>query len=209
MNQNLEQKALDNIDKQLIECGWIIQRKKDINLFAGCGVAVKEYQAGSGSAYMILFVDQKPVGVIEAKKEDDGYKLTTVEEQSAEYSVSKLKYLDNDPLPFVYESTGVLTHFTDYRDPKPRAREVFTFHRPETFREMLKNPLSLRKRLLNIPELPINGLRECQIKAVNNLEKSFNENRPRALIQMATGSGKTFAAITFIYRLLKFNLAWI
>jgi len=204
MNQNPEQKARDNIDKQLITCGWLLQNKQQINLFAGVGVVVREYQTDIGPADYILFVDQKPVGIIEAKKEDEGYRLTAVEEQSAGYAVSKLKYLNNDPLPFVYESTGTITHFTDFRDPKPRAREVFTFYRPETFREMLKKTKSLRARIQDIPELPIEGLRDCQIRAINQLEKSFKGNHPRALIQMATGSGKTYTAITFIYRLLKY-----
>ena len=108
MNQNPEQKARDNIDKQLIDCGWIIQNKNQINLYAGIGVAVCEYQTDVGPADYILFVDQKPVGVIEAKKEEEGYKLTTVEDQSVDYAKSKLRYLNNDPLPFVYESTGTL-----------------------------------------------------------------------------------------------------
>lgn len=204
MNQNPEQLARDNIDKQLRACGWIIQNKNQINLFAGAGVAIREYQTDVGPADYILFVDQKPVGVIEAKREEEGYRLTVVEDQSLEYANSKLKYLNNDPLPFVFESTGTITHFTDYRDPKPRAREVFTFHRPETFREMLKKTKSLRARLLDIPDLPETGLRDCQIKAINKLEQSFRDNRPRSLIQMATGSGKTYTAITFVYRLLKF-----
>ena len=127
MNQNPEQIARDNIDKQLIDCGWVIQEKRQINLFAGTGVAVREYQTDAGPADYILFVDQKPVGVIEAKKEEEGYRLTSVEDQSVEYAKSKLKYLNNDPLPFVYESTGTITHFTDYRDPKPRARGMFSF----------------------------------------------------------------------------------
>ncbi|WP_425801229.1 DEAD/DEAH box helicase family protein [Desulfitobacterium sp. Sab5] len=207
MNQNPEQKARDNIDKQLIACGWVIQNKGQINLFAGVGVAVREYQTDVGPADYILFVDQKPIGVIEAKKEEEGYRLTEVEGQAAGYAGSKLKYLNNDQLPFVYESTGTITHFTDYRDPKPRAREVFTFYCPEAFREMLKNPVSLRGRLLDIPELPTEGLRNCQIRAINHLEQSFKDNRPRALIQMATGSGKTYTAITFIYRLLKYARA--
>jgi hypothetical protein len=44
-----------------------------------------------------------------------------------------------------------------------------------------------------------------QVEAVTNLEQSLRRNRPRALIQMATGSGKTKAAITAIYRLIKFG----
>ncbi len=68
----------------------------------------------------------------------------------------------------------------------------------------MKQKATLRQRLQQFPELPIEGLRDCQVKAITNLEKSFKENRPRALIQMATGSGKTFTAITSIYRLIKF-----
>ncbi len=131
--------------------------------------------------------------------------LTVHEDQSKDYANSKLKYLNNDPLPFVYvyESTGTLTRFTDYRDPKPRSRPVFSFHRPETFREWLKQGKTLRGRLHDLPELNTIGLRDCQVKAITNLEKSFKAARPKALIQMATGSGKTFTAINFIYRLLK------
>ncbi|MRS01953.1 DEAD/DEAH box helicase [bacterium] len=203
-NQTPEQIARDEIDRQLARCGWIIQNKKQINLQAGPGVAVMEYQTASGPADYVLFVDAKPVGVIEAKREEEGVNLTTHEEQSKDYADSKLKYLDNDPLPFVYESTGTLTRFTDYRDPKPRSRPVFTFHRPDTFRACLKRAKSLRKSVFDIPVLQTAGLRDCQIIAINNLEKSFRANQPKALIQMATGSGKTFTAITAIYRLLTY-----
>ena len=206
-NQNPEQIARDEIDRQLIDCGWIIQNKKQINLSAGLGVAVTEYQTDIGPADYVLFVDGKPVGVIEAKKEEEGVRLTVHEDQSKDYADSKLKYLNNDPLPFVYESTGTLTRFTDYRDPKPRSRPVFTFHRPETFREWLKQGNSLRRRVLDIPALQTAGLRDCQIIAINNLENSFRTNQPKALIQMATGSGKTFTAITSIYRLLTYAKA--
>ena len=206
-NQNPEQIARDNIDRQLNDCGWIIQNKKKINLTAGLGVAVTEYQTDIGPSDYVLFVAGKPIGVIEAKKEEEGVRLTVYEDQSKDYADSKLKYLNNDPLPFVYESTGTLTRFTDYRDPKPRSRPVFTFHRPEAFREWLKRGNSLRRRILDIPALQTNGLRDCQIIAINNLEDSFRRNQPKALIQMATGSGKTFTAITAIYRLLTYAKA--
>ena len=205
MNQSPEEQARDKIDRQLLSCGWVIQSKSEINLNAGTGIAVREYQTDIGPADYVLFVDKKPVGVIEAKKEEEGFRLTTHEEQSRDYAESKLKYLNNDPLPFVYESTGEITQFTDYRDPKPRSRTTFTFHKPETFRDWQKKVKTLRSRLKNLPSLPKTGLRECQINAINNLEKSFKANKPRALIQMATGSGKTYTAITSIYRLLKFS----
>lgn len=203
-NQNPEQNARDTIDNMLTNSGWVVQERTKINWGASDGVAVKEYLTDVGPADYVLFVDKKPVGIIEAKRKEEGQHLTMVEEQSAEYATSKLQYLNNDPLPFVYESTGELTRFTDYRDPKPRSRPVFSFHRPETFREWLKKDSSLRERLLSLPELGTEGLRDCQIMAIKNLEASFKDNRPKALVQMATGSGKTYTAITFIYRLLKY-----
>jgi len=206
-NQTPEQIARDNIDRQLRDCGWIIQNKKQVNLTASLGVAVREYQTDIGPADYVLFVAGKPVGVIEAKKEEEGVRLTTHEDQSKDYANSKLKYLNNAPLPFVYESTGELTRFTDYRDPKPRSRPVFSFYRPETFQEWLKRSNSLRRRVSDLPALQTNGLRGCQIKAINKLEDSFRRNQPKALIQMATGSGKTFTAITAIYRLLTYAKA--
>ena len=207
LNQNPEQIARDNIDKQLVACGWIIQDKKKFNLAAGLGIAIREYQTDIGPADYVLFVDKKAVGIIEAKREEEGIRLTTVEEQSSQYANAKLRLLNNDPLPFVYESTGEITRFTDYRDVKPRSRNVFTFHRPETFVQWLNQPKTLRTRLHDIPALPEEGLRDCQITAINNLEKSFKDQRPKALIQMATGSGKTFTAITAVYRLLKYAKA--
>ncbi len=207
MNQTPEQIARDAIDQQLEACGWKVQSKKQINLAVGLGVAVREYQTDIGPADYVLFVDKKPVGVIEAKRDDEGYKLINVEDQSSNYAHAKLKYLQHDALAFVYESTGKLTRFTDYRDPKPQSREVFTFHRPETFRDWLKSAAPLRKRLNDLPALPTLHLRDCQVTAINNLDASFRHNKPKALIQMATGSGKTFTAITFIYRLLKYAKA--
>lgn len=202
-NQTPEQIARDKIDAMLIEAGWVVQSKKKVDIAAAKGVAVREYQTDVGPADYVLFVDRKPVGVIEAKREDEGYKLTVVEEQSKGYATAKLKYLNNEPLPFVYESTGTITRFTDYRDPKPRGRNTFWFHKPETLSQWLKKSKSLRHRLLDIPELDPTGLRPAQIVAIENLEHSFKKNRPKALIQMATGAGKTFTACTFVYRLLK------
>lgn len=207
MNQNPEQIARDHIDRLLTESGWIVQPKSKLNLAAGLGVAVTEYRTNTGPVDYLLFIDRKPIGIIEAKKAEEGVRLTMVEDQSLRYAEGKLKYFDNDPLHFAYESTGEVTRFTDYRDPKPRSRPVFTFHRPETFQTWLKEEKTLRARLHDIPALPTEGLRDCQIQAITNLETSFRENRPKALIQMATGSGKTFTAITSIYRLLKFAKA--
>jgi type I restriction enzyme, R subunit len=204
-NQNPEQKARDRIDAQLRASGWTVQDKNAFNPNEGEGQAVREYTTDSGPADYVLFLDRKAVGVIEAKKETLGHNITTVEDQTKDYAGAKLKWVQHTgvPLPFLYEATGILTRFTDQRDPKPRSREVFTFHRPETLREFLSQEKSLRARLLDLPVLDPANLRECQITAITELEKSLKLAKPRALVQMATGSGKTFTAITSIYRLLK------
>ncbi|NNM70315.1 MAG: DEAD/DEAH box helicase family protein [Gallionella sp.] len=211
-NQNPEQKARDTIDALLKQAGWVVQSAKKIDLNAGSGQAVREYQTDAGPADYVLFVDKKTVGVIEAKREDLGHKITDVETQTEGYAKAKLKWINNkEPLPFLYESTSIITRFTDGRDPKPRSREVFNFHRPETLKEWLVQGESLRARLHHIPPLNPNRLpakelrlRDCQEIAITNLEASFKADRPRALIQMATGAGKTYTAITSIYRLLKY-----
>jgi type I restriction enzyme R subunit len=204
LNQTPEQIARDNIDRQLIACGWIIQNKKALNLSLGIGIAVREYSTEVGPADYVLFVNQKPVGVIEAKREEEGVKFSIHEGQLEEYANAKLKRIDNQPLPFLYLSTGAITRFSDTRDPNPRYREVFTFHRPETLAKWIRKDSSLRTRMANnFPALDPTGLRDCQIDAITNLETSFKKNRPKALVQMATGSGKTFTAITSVYRLLK------
>ncbi len=203
-NQTPEQKARDIIDVRLERAGWNLQSKNEIDFSAGRGIAVREYPTDIGPADYVLFVDKKPTGVVEAKPATQGQNITTVEEQSSGYANANLKWVDNkEPLPFVYESTGELTRFTDSRDPNPRSREVFSFHRPETMANWLSQSNPLRERLQGLPELDVKGLRACQINAIENLETSFKKDHPRALIQMATGSGKTYTAITSIYRLLK------
>jgi type I restriction enzyme R subunit len=206
-----EAAARQAIDSRLIEAGWIVQDMKNLNPAAGTGVAVREYPTDTGPADYILFVDKDPCGVIEAKPDKKALNLTTVEAQSTRYAKSRLKYIKDAKIRFVYEATGSLTHFTDYADEKPRAREVFSFFRPETLRTLLADSSTLRNRLKTFPDFdtePYNkGFRACQTRAIVNLEASFAENKPRALIQMATGAGKTFTAITASYRLLKYAKA--
>lgn len=155
-NQNPEQIARDKIDGQLRACGWAVQNKEAYDPSEGEGQAVREYPTDTGPADYVLFVDKKPLGVIEAKQEALGHKITTVEDQTVDYAKAKLKWVQNsgEALPFLYEATGVITRFTDQRDPKPRSRELFTFHRPETLREWLGEGSSLRARLAaDVPPL--------------------------------------------------------
>ena len=213
---NPEQLARQEIDKKLKQAGWVIQSMNEFNPAVSVGVAVCEFPTETGPADYLLFVDRQPAGVIEAKEAGKGLNLVVAEDQAMRYALSKLKWKkDGKVLPFIYESNGEIIYFNDNRDPKPRSRELFSFHRPETLLLWIKQGESLRHRLqifktsqqLDTSELFKTGLRDCQINAISDLEKSFADARPRALIQMATGAGKTFTAISSVYRLLKFAKA--
>jgi type I restriction enzyme, R subunit len=202
-----EEFARENIDELLDAAGWIVQDYRALDFSAGAGIALREVPLTTGPCDYLLLVDRRPVGVVEAKKE--GTTLSTVAEQSSRYANSLPPILAHGlsgPLPFLYESTGVETFFRDERDPAPRSRRVFSFHRPETLADWVAEPDTLRARLKSLPTahpLPTAGMRDCQVEAITGLEKSFAEDRPRALIHMATGAGKTFTACAFTYRLIK------
>ena len=222
-----EQTARQEIDRLLTAAGWSVQDAKEANVYASRGVALREYPlaTGHGVADYLLYADSKAIGLIEAKKV--GATLTGVEAQSARYAAGLPTNLPawRRPLPFIYESTGQETHFTNGLYPEPRARHVFAFHRPETLAEWLgtlayaghgvadssttSHPKTFIHQLRQMPKLITewgdHKLWPAQVAAIQNLEKSLAQNKPRALIQMATGSGKTFTAISSIYRLIKFG----
>lgn len=202
-----EAQARQVIDERLRAAGWQVQDCRQLNLGAALGIAVREYPTDSGPADYVLFVNREAVGVIEAKRDDAGEQLVVTESQTERYATSRLKWRANSqPLPFLFEATGEITRFTDGRDPAPRSREVFGFFRPETLAAWAAQPSTLRRRLREaMPPLPTENLRDCQTAAVTGLEQSLAANRPRALVHMATGAGKTFTAITAVYRLLKFG----
>jgi type I restriction enzyme R subunit len=223
-----EAEARKEIDHQLTEAGWLVQDRAAANPHAALGVAIREFPLKGGPVDYGLYVGGAVAGAVEAKKE--GWTLSGVEVQSQRYSQGLPDTLPayRRPLPFLYESTGKETQFTNLLDPEPRSREVFTFHRPETHREWLQQAgyeqvrtlpsvaeapapyeagATLRARLKTLPPLVTNGLWPPQVTAIRNLEASLAANRPRALIQMATGSGKTFTAANFTYRLAKFAKA--
>jgi type I restriction enzyme, R subunit len=202
-----ETKARQQIDQRLEQAGWLVQDLKQINLGAAVGVAVREYPTDTGPADYVLFVHRQAVGVIEAKRDEAGENLTATEPQTERYANATLKWrTERQPLPFLFEATGQIIRFTDGRDPAPRSREIFHFFQPETLAAWLAQPDTLRRRLAEqMPALPTRNLRDCQVSAVTGLEQSLAHNRPRALVHMATGAGKTFTAITAVYRLLKFG----
>ena len=187
-----------------------------MNLFAGPGVVVREVimAPGHGQVDYLLYVEQRVVGVIEAKPE--GTTLSGVEWQSAMYADGlpaevRLRALDRDGrLPFVFEASGSETHFTNGFDPQPRARRIFAFPRPGTLARIVRDAeadpqhATWRAKVRHLPPLDVAPLRPAQITAIEGVERALAQQRfDRSLVQMATGAGKTFAAVTECYQLLK------
>jgi type I restriction enzyme R subunit len=206
-----EARARIDIDRQLDAAGWVVQHAAQANVGAGLGVAVREFalEKGHGRVDYLLFLNGQPAGVIEAKPQ--GTTLVEVEHQSGRYVDGLPGWIQPPvyPLPFIYESTGSETRFTNGYDPDARSRRVFTFHRPETLaewvRQILADPAAptFRARLQRMPALDTTDLWDVQATAIRNLEESLRQDHPRSLIQMATGSGKTFTAANICYRLIK------
>lgn len=213
-----EARARVLIDGQLTAAGWVVQDTKDLNLSAGQGVARREaiMAAGHGRADYLLYLDKRVVGVIEAKPV--GTPLSGVEWQSAMYATGlppevRLSVVTKDGrLPFVFEASGTETHFTNGFDPEPRSRRLFGFPRPEALARALRDVEedtvhpTWRGKVHHLPALKTDGLRPAQVTAINAIEKSLAEQRfDRSLVQMATGAGKTYTAVTLAYRLLKYG----
>jgi type I restriction enzyme R subunit len=203
-----EDRARGRIDEQLTASGWVVQSRDELDVFAGPGVAVRD-RPGCPDPDYLLFVDGKACGTYEAKK--DGHTLTGVEGQSSRYdeSIPAGAATWGLPLRFAYEGTSFEVQFTDRADPQPRSRPVFAVHRPETLRRWLRDAErdpaapTLRARLRRIPEVFSPDLWTHQREAIAAIERSLAADMPRALLAMATGSGKTFTAANLAYRLIK------
>jgi type I restriction enzyme R subunit len=211
-----EARARVLIDRQLTDAGWSVQDSRSLNLFAAQGVARREatMATGHGRADYLLYVDQRVVGVIEAKPE--GTPLSGVEWQSAMYAeglpsdVRLAAQTKDGRLPFVFEASGTEIHFTNGFDPDPRARRIFNFPKAATLAKTLRSKdqehPTWRGKVAAMPPIDTTPLRPAQIEAINGVEQSLREQRyDRSLVQMATGAGKTYAAVTLSYRLLKFG----
>jgi type I restriction enzyme R subunit len=199
----------------------------------GVAVREFKMAPGHGFADYLLFVNGKAVGVLEAKPAGYALTNVELQADKYATGFPAAISVPVRPLPFLYLSTGIETRFINGLDPDPKTRAISAnvpeIHQPETLAEWIgaetldawvkrlhgdhgglytaaddTRPASFRARLTTMPPLDPGSLYPNQIEAVTNLERSFRKNRPRALIQMATGSGKTIAAITAIYRLIKY-----
>jgi type I restriction enzyme R subunit len=199
----------------------------------GVAVREFKLTSGHGFADYLLFVDGKAVGVVEAKAEGFTLSGVEPQAKKYSAGLPANLRPPVSPLPFLYIANGAATSFTNLLDPKPKSRRLFQIHRPETLADWLASdtlhawvearheeggvhtsaddtkPSSLRTRMTTLPELDPKLVDDLvlfpnQFEAITKLEHSLKQDKPRALIQMATGSGKTFFAVTSLYRQIKF-----
>jgi len=116
-NQNPEQLARDRIDRQLALAGWVVQDNKAIDFNAGPGIAVREYRTDAGPADYVLFVNGQAAGVIEAKAEDQGHKLTTVEDQPLRQRQAQVGQQQHPAAPGLRSHRH---HHPPHRQPRPQ-----------------------------------------------------------------------------------------
>ncbi len=200
-----EQKARQKIDQWFADAGWRVIDRSEYE--AGCtAVAVREgLMEGRLEADYLLFINEKAVGVLEAKRVEVDVRSEVVSAQVEEYArrVPPQYQVYQTPLPFLYKSNGKELYFRDFRDPSSEYEQVTKMHNPYS----LVKKLGLHKTsfFAGLPTLRERGLRRCQYEAITSLERSFRSGKSRGLIVLATGAGKTFAACLAIYRFLAYT----
>ncbi len=195
------------IDRMLQETGWspIVpfnpHAPRDL-------VAFEEYPTADGPADYLLFHQNDPLAVVEAKKLAVGPQ--NVLQQAQRYAAG----LSDSPfdfhgyhVPFVYATNGETIWFQDLRDRHSRSRKVRRFHTPAALREMLRRDLAGAETWLaaSPPNHPL--LRPYQIEAIEAVEAGLRRSQRRMLVAMATGTGKTLTTIALLYRLMKSGYA--
>lgn len=197
-----EEKARIKIDKQLIEAGWdIVSRHEYISNSAS---AVKEaLMQGNTESDYLLFVEDKAIAVIEAKKESNPLG-TEVERQAEGYAVHPQSWYGlwfESLIPLVYMANGNKIYYKNMLLPESEYEELTEMHSPKKMLQMI-NRVSEYGAL---PRLERKGLRDCQYEAEIEFEKSFRAGNKKNLAVLATGSGKTYLACLASYRLLNYT----
>ncbi len=217
-----------DIEQQLRSAGWMIQNPENPDLHQSLGVAVRNFPLARdyGAIDYLLHLEGKAAGLIEVVPENTPLSGVPVLAEKYSRGLPFTLRLFIRPLPFLYQGNGTDVCFTNAFDPEPKPRPLHGFHRPETLKTWLEDGMvgetprdmaaeyfpehrrrgrTFHERLLiNLPPLDTDGLSAEQIRMITNLEKSFKENRPRALVDLPAGEARTVAAIRFVDRLMRF-----
>lgn len=198
-----EERARKKIDKQLIDAGWdIVSRNEYVPKSTS---AVKEaLMKGNKESDYLLFVDDKAIAVVEAKKEDDPLG-PEVEKQAEDYARTPQNWYGlwyKGLIPLVYMANGRKIYFKNLlNDPDGDYVEISEMHSPKKMLSLINQKSDYGA----LPRLEKTGLRDCQYDAEIRLEKSIKEGKKKNLVILATGSGKTYLACLASYRLLNYT----
>ena len=198
-----EEKARQKIDQWFAEAGWKVINREDYEPTC-TAVAIREgLLKGNLEADYFLFINGKAVGVLEAKREDIDALSDKVCDQAALYakSVPPIYQTYQNPLPFIFTSSGKELYFCDFRKQEQSFKQIMAIPTPY---ELVKQ-LGISDSFAGLPTLQKKGLRDCQYEAVTELEKSFRAGQNRALMVLATGAGKTYTACLAAYRMLSYT----
>lgn len=198
-----EERAREKIDKQLINAGWDIVSRNEYVPKSTSAVKEALMQGNTESDYL-LFVDDKAIAVVEAKREDNPLG-PEVEKQAEDYARGPQNWYGlwyQNLIPLVYMANGKKIYFKNMlTDPDGDYVELSEMHSP-------KKMLSLINQVSEygaLPRLERRGLRDCQYNAEIELEKSMKGGKKKNLAVLATGSGKTYLACLASYRMLNYT----
>ena len=198
-----EERAREKIDKQLINAGWDIVSRNEYVPKSTSAVKEALMQGNTESDYL-LFVDDKAIAVVEAKREENPLG-PEVEKQAEDYARGPQNWYGlwyQGLIPLVYMANGKKIYFKNMlTDPDGDYVELSEMHSP-------KKMLSLINRVSEygaLPRLEKRGLRDCQYNAEIELEKSMKDGKKKNLAVLATGSGKTYLACLASYRMLNYT----
>ena len=197
-----EELARLKIDKQLKEVGWEIVSRNEYVPFEALAVKEALMQGNTESDYL-LFVDNKAIAVVEAKKEENELG-EIVAEQAENYAVNPQNWYGlwfEKKIPLVYLANGNKIYFKNMLDPDSEYEELTAFHSPKKMLRLI----SKTSEYGGLPRIERKGLRDCQYIAETELEKSFKSGKKKALSVLATGSGKTYLACLASYRMLNYT----
>lgn len=198
-----EEKARVKIDKQLKNAGWdIVSRDEYIPSNA---LAVKEaLMQGNKESDYLLFVDDKAIAVVEAKKEKNSLG-DMVAAQAETYSKNPQSWYPlwfNGKIPLVYLANGNKIYFKNMlTDPDGDYIELSEMHSPKKMLQIIGK----KSEYGALPRIEERGLRDCQYNAEIAFEKTLKAGQKKALAVLATGSGKTYLACLATYRLLNYT----
>lgn len=213
------------IDQQLLDAGWEadtenLRYAKGTRPEPNKNKAIAEWPTKSGPADYALFIGMTLVGVIEAKKNaknvygaiDQAKRYAKGIENLPEEVEVSLYGEFNVPLTFATNGRAYLKQleqesgiwFLDVRDNTNRRKALKGWYSPHEIKTYLRQtPQQANAELDDMGFDYELKLRDYQKTAILNVEQAIKDGKERAMVAMATGTGKTKTCIALVYRLLK------